>query len=49
MRGLADAVRGDRAGIGRAFLIVAGLVITTTGYLVGVVRRGPIVSARGTA
>ena len=34
-RGLRDALRGDIAGLGRAFAIVAGLAMTTAGYLVG--------------
>lgn len=36
---LAAAVRGDRSGVERAATIVAGLAITTTGYLVGVLQR----------
>ena len=34
-RGLADTVRGDRAGLGRSGAIVAGLAATTAGYAVG--------------
>jgi len=44
MRGLAATARGDRAGLARAAVIVAGLVVTTSGYVVGRVsarrRRG---------
>lgn len=36
LRGFADTVRGDISGLGRAVVIIAGLMITTTGYLVGV-------------
>lgn len=35
LRGLRDALRGDTAGLGRAVAIVAGLGITTAGYLRG--------------
>jgi glycosyltransferase involved in cell wall biosynthesis len=34
-RGLADAVRGERAGLARAGAITVGLAATTAGYLVG--------------
>jgi glucosyl-dolichyl phosphate glucuronosyltransferase len=34
-RGLADALRGDRAGLGRAGAIIAGLGATMAGYAVG--------------
>jgi glycosyltransferase involved in cell wall biosynthesis len=34
-RGLGDAVRGDLAGLARTAAILAGLVLTTAGYLVG--------------
>jgi len=41
---LAATARGDRAGLARAAVIVAGLVVTTSGYVVGRVsarrRRG---------
>jgi glucosyl-dolichyl phosphate glucuronosyltransferase len=36
LRGFADAMRGDISGLGRAVAIIAGLMITTTGYLIGV-------------
>jgi glucosyl-dolichyl phosphate glucuronosyltransferase len=36
IRGLADAMRGDRAGLGRAGAIVVGLACTTLGYAVGI-------------
>ena len=35
LRGMADAVRGDLAGLGRAAAIVTGLAITSAGYCVG--------------
>ena len=35
-RGLSDALHGDVAGLGRAGAIVVGLLVTTTGYLVGI-------------
>ncbi len=35
LRGFGDLLRGDLAGIQRAFAIVAGLLITTSGFLVG--------------
>jgi hypothetical protein len=40
LRGFADAVRGDISGLARAVAIIAGLTITTTGYLVGVAAQG---------
>jgi GT2 family glycosyltransferase len=49
VRGVRDATRGDLAGIGRALLIVAGLAVTTTGYLAGMVRRGPLVGREDVA
>jgi glycosyltransferase involved in cell wall biosynthesis len=36
---IADALRGDVAGLGRAAAIVAGLSVTTAGYLVGRIRE----------
>jgi glucosyl-dolichyl phosphate glucuronosyltransferase len=42
-RGVADAVRGDVAGIGRALLIMAGLALTTMGYVTGMLLRRPLV------
>jgi glucosyl-dolichyl phosphate glucuronosyltransferase len=38
-RGVADLLRGDLGGLGRAGAIVVGLCATTAGYLVGSVRR----------
>jgi len=38
-RGLADAFRGDRAGLGRAGAIVTGLAATTTGYAAGILSE----------
>ena len=35
LRGIADGLRGDIAGLARATAIVAGLVVTTAGYLIG--------------
>ncbi|WP_330176558.1 glycosyltransferase [Streptomyces sp. NBC_01498] len=49
-RGLRDAVRGrERGGAGRAGAIVAGVLTTTAGYLVGGVRarRGPVTFSSG--
>jgi glucosyl-dolichyl phosphate glucuronosyltransferase len=43
-RGVADALRGDRRGATRAAAIVAGLGITTAGYLTG---RARIALAKG--
>jgi hypothetical protein len=39
-RGVADAFRGDIAGIGRASAIIIGLGVTTAGYLRGRLDRG---------
>lgn len=49
VRGVADALRGDLGGLGRAGAIVIGLGATTAGYLVGSVRRParPEVAGRG--
>lgn len=38
VRGLRRALRGDRGGLGRAAMIVAGLAVTTTGFLRGALR-----------
>jgi GT2 family glycosyltransferase len=38
VRGLADAVRGDQAGLARAAAIVAGLVAAVAGYCAGAAR-----------
>jgi glycosyltransferase involved in cell wall biosynthesis len=38
-KGLLDALRGDVSGVGRSFAIAAGLMITATGYFVGVMRQ----------
>jgi GT2 family glycosyltransferase len=38
-RGVLDALRGDRRGMARAVAIVAGLAVTTAGYVAGAVRR----------
>ncbi|WP_381800201.1 glycosyltransferase family 2 protein [Streptomyces niveus] len=51
-RGLRDAVRGPgrgRGGAGRAGAIVAGVLTTATGYLVGTARarRGPVTFSSG--
>lgn len=35
LKGIQDASRGDLSGLGRTTAIIAGLTITTTGYLVG--------------
>src|SRR5207248_10312790 len=43
-RGLADAARGDATGLARAAWIVAGLVITALGYLLGTLRSGGAVA-----
>lgn len=37
LRGLVDALRGDLSGLGRSAAIVAGLIITSTGYLIGLI------------
>jgi glucosyl-dolichyl phosphate glucuronosyltransferase len=48
LRNLADAiVHGDRAGIGRAGAIVAGLFITTAGYVVGTLFTKQAARRRG--
>jgi GT2 family glycosyltransferase len=39
-RGLRDALRGDASGLVRAAGIVAGLLLTSTGYLLGAARMG---------
>jgi GT2 family glycosyltransferase len=39
LRGIRDALGGDAAGLARAALIVAGLALTTAGYLVGTLRE----------
>jgi glucosyl-dolichyl phosphate glucuronosyltransferase len=41
LRELGRAIRGDRAGLGRAFAIVVGLAVTTAGYVVGAVSARP--------
>jgi glycosyltransferase involved in cell wall biosynthesis len=38
LKGLADALRGDLAGLLRSGAILAGLAFTTSGYVVGVIR-----------
>jgi glucosyl-dolichyl phosphate glucuronosyltransferase len=38
LRGIGDALHGDRAGLARAGAITAGLVATTAGYTVGTLR-----------
>jgi GT2 family glycosyltransferase len=40
LRGFVDALRGDAGGLVRLLAIAAGLVLTTTGYLVGTWRLG---------
>ena len=40
LRGLADALRGDLAGLGRTAAIVVGLAVTTSGYVRGSLLRG---------
>lgn len=39
VRNLADATRGDAAGLGRAAAIIAGLGVTATGYVVGTAQQ----------
>lgn len=43
---LGRAIRGDRGALGRGLAIIAGLAITTAGYVVGTVsaRPGPVAS-----
>ncbi len=38
-QGLVDALHGDVSGLGRSIAVVAGLGITTTGYLVGLLGQ----------
>lgn len=42
LRGLGDVLRGRPRGFGRAAAIVAGLLITTAGYLRGRIGRSPV-------
>jgi glucosyl-dolichyl phosphate glucuronosyltransferase len=55
VRGFADTLRGDAGGMVRLIAIVAGLVLTIAGYLVGTVRLGgesspgPLSGERGSA
>lgn len=37
--GLVDVLHGDRMGFARSMMIIAGLMITTLGYLVGLLRQ----------
>lgn len=37
LRGLANAMRGDISGLGRAFAIVSGLTLTVSGFTVGLI------------
>lgn len=39
LRGLRDTMRGDVSGLGRAAAIIAGLIITTTGYGIGLISQ----------
>jgi glycosyltransferase involved in cell wall biosynthesis len=39
-RGIADALRGDLSGLGRAGAIAAGLCVTVGGYVTGIIHRG---------
>jgi glucosyl-dolichyl phosphate glucuronosyltransferase len=39
VRGVADAVRGDSSGLGRAGAIMAGLAATAAGYAAGTASR----------
>ncbi len=48
-RGLADAFSGDRSGVGRSGAIVAGLLITAAGYLLGLISTGRARSVRRSA
>jgi glycosyltransferase involved in cell wall biosynthesis/GT2 family glycosyltransferase len=47
LRGLGDALRGRPSGLARAMAIVAGLVVTTTGYLSGGRERRRLEQRRG--
>jgi hypothetical protein len=49
VRGVLDAARGDVAGFGRALLIIAGLALTSAGYLAGMVRRRPLIDGEDRA
>lgn len=40
-RGLRDAARGDRSGLGRSAAVVTALALTAAGYLYGLAMRGP--------
>jgi hypothetical protein len=40
LKGIADSLRGDLAGLGRAGAIVAGLFVTVAGYAAGRARPG---------
>jgi GT2 family glycosyltransferase len=49
-RGLVDGLSGDRAGLARSGAIVAGLMVTAAGYLLGLVNaglRGPTATQGG--
>jgi glycosyltransferase involved in cell wall biosynthesis len=39
LRGLCDTFRGDFNGLARASVIIAGLFITTCGYMIGIIRQ----------
>jgi glucosyl-dolichyl phosphate glucuronosyltransferase len=47
VHGLADALHGDRAGLGRAGAIVAGVTATATGYAAGSVQQRRLRRAAG--
>jgi glycosyltransferase involved in cell wall biosynthesis len=47
LRELGRAIRGDAAAVGRAGAMVAGLAITTAGYVVGRVAAKPLVGTGG--
>lgn len=47
LRGLADFLRGDWAGLARAAAIVIGLLITTIGYLIGLATQPRISHNKG--
>jgi hypothetical protein len=49
VRGVADTMRGDATGLGRAAAIVAGLALTCAGYLVGKVSRRIALGSRTAA